>query len=99
MELSEYAKYDGLGLLPIWEKLTATELFQALDIYTFESRSVGAFFGNYDVLLSPTTAHPPLPLGELNQNASGLSAEQWTTQIFTYAPFTNLFFYHPSLIN
>ena len=73
------------------KSLTATELLQALDIYTFVSRAVGAFFENYDALLSPTTAHPPLPLGELNQNASGLSAEQWTTQIFTYAPFTNLF--------
>jgi amidase len=73
------------------KSLTATELLQALDIYTLVSRSVGAFFKNYDVLLSPTTAHPPLPLGELNQNRSGLSAEQWTNQIFTYAPFTNLF--------
>lgn len=71
--------------------LTAVELLQALDIFTLVSRSVGAFFENYDVLLSPTTAHPPLPLGELNQNASGLSAEQWTNQIFAYAPFTNLF--------
>jgi amidase len=73
------------------KSLTATELLQALDIFTMVSRSVGAFFQDYDVLLSPTTAHPPLPLGELNQNRSGLSAEQWTNQIFTYAPFTNLF--------
>ena len=71
--------------------VTATELLQALDIYTLVSRSVGAFFENYDILLSPTTARPPLPLGELNQNTPGLSAEEWTTQIFTYAPFTNLF--------
>jgi amidase len=73
------------------KSLTATELLQALDIFTLVSRSVGAFFENYNVLLSPTTARPPLPLGELNQNASGLSAEQWTNQIFAYAPFTNLF--------
>jgi amidase len=73
------------------KSLTATELLQALDIFTLISRSVGNFFENHDALLSPTTAHPPLPLGELNQNASGLSAEQWTKQIFAYAPFTNLF--------
>ena len=71
--------------------VTATELLQALDIYTLVSRLVGAFFDNHDALLSPTTARPPLPLGELNQNAPGLDAEKWTTQIFTYAPFTNLF--------
>ena len=85
LEAASWACYQyGKGL-------TATELLQALDIYTLVSRSVGAFFENYNALLSPTTAHPPLPLGELNQDASGLSAEQWTTQIFTYAPFTNLF--------
>jgi amidase len=73
------------------QSLTATELLQAIDINTMVSRQVGAFFTKYDVLLSPTTAHPPLPLGQLNQNAAGLSAKEWTEQIFTYAPFTNLF--------
>ena len=72
------------------KRLTATELLQALDSYTMVSRSLGAFFREYDVLLSPTTAHPPLPLGELNQNRPGLTAEEWTRQIFTYAPFTNI---------
>ncbi len=73
------------------KEITAVELLQALDIYTMVSRSVGAFFTRYDVLLSPTTAHPPLPLGELNANAEGVGPKQWTDQIFTYAPFTNLF--------
>jgi len=27
----------------------------------------------------------------LNSNASGLTAEKWVRQIFTYAPFTSLF--------
>jgi len=71
--------------------MKATELLEALDVFSLVSRAVGQFFEQYDALLSPTTAHPPLPLGELNQNAPGITAEQWTTQIFTYAPFTNLF--------
>ena len=71
--------------------MKASELLEALDNYALVSRAVGGFFEEYDILLSPTTAHPPLPLGELNQNAPGINAEQWTTQIFTYAPFTNLF--------
>ena len=40
---------------------------------------------------TPTTAHPPLPLGELDANGSGLDAKQWTEQIFAYTPFTNLY--------
>jgi amidase len=71
--------------------LTAPELLEATDILATVTRSVGQFFMKYDILLSPTTAQPPLPLGELNQNAPGISAEQWTEQIFTYAPFTNIF--------
>jgi len=73
------------------KEMKASELLQALDIYTLVSRSVGNFFTNFDLLLSPTTARPPLPLGELNANAPGVDAKQWTEQIFTYAPFTNLF--------
>lgn len=71
--------------------VSAPELLKALDTYAAVSRAVGAFFQDYDALLSPTAAHPPWPLGELNQNAPGLTAEAWTDQVFTLCPFTNLF--------
>lgn len=71
--------------------VSAPELLKALDIYAGVSRAVGAFFEQYDALLSPTAAHPPWPLGELNQNAPGITAEAWTNQVFTLCPFTNLF--------
>ncbi|MBK5502501.1 amidase [Peribacillus sp. TH14] len=73
------------------KSMTAVELLQALDIMNMVSRTIGDFFKDYDVLLTPTTGQPPLLLGQLNANAPGVSAEQWTEQIFTYAPFTNVF--------
>lgn len=73
------------------ETITAEELLQAIDINAKVSRAVGEFFTNYDVILSPVAAQKPLPLGTLNSNRKGLTAEEWTNQIFTYAPFTNLF--------
>lgn len=73
------------------KKLTAQELLEAIDINSFTSRAVGDFFTKYDVLLSPTLAQKPAPLGLLNANRTGLTAEEWTNQIFTYTPFTNLF--------
>lgn len=73
------------------QTITATEFLEALDIQNMVSRSGGRFFTEYDVLLSPTAARPPLPLGELNANAPGIDAKVWTEQNFTYAPFTNLF--------
>ncbi|WP_089729932.1 amidase [Candidatus Thiosymbion oneisti] len=73
------------------KNLSAPELLRALDIYTGVSRAVGAFFQDVDALLSPTAAQPAWPLGELNQNAPGITAERWIEQLFTPCPFTNLF--------
>ena len=71
--------------------LTATELLQALDIMVAVSRSVGQFFTQYDVVLSPTLARPALPLGVLDANAPGVDAEAWTRQVFAFTPFTALY--------
>jgi amidase len=71
--------------------LTATELLQALDIMTAVSRSVGRFFTQYDVVLSPTLARQALPLGVLDANAPGVDAEAWTRRVFEFTPFTALY--------
>ena len=42
-------------------------------------------------MVTPTIARPPVPLGELNQNKKGMSAMEWTRQVFAYCPFTPLF--------
>jgi amidase len=44
-----------------------------------------------DLLVTPTIARLPAPLGELNQNREGMTAMEWTRQIFSYVPFTPLF--------
>ncbi|MBU7314964.1 amidase [Paenibacillus oleatilyticus] len=71
--------------------LSAHDLLTAVDISAKASRSVGRFFEQYDVLLSPTIASPPLPLGVLNANDPEIDVRRWTEQVFTHAPFTSLF--------
>ncbi len=73
------------------KNLSAPDLLKALDIYTGVSRAVGTFFQGFDALLSLTAAQPAWPLGELDQNAPGMTAEGWVEQVFTLCPFTNLF--------
>ena len=55
------------------------------------SRTVGAFFQNYDVLVTPTIARAPARHGEINQNKKVETAMDWTRSVFAYCPFTPLF--------
>lgn len=71
--------------------LKASELLDAININALVSRQVADFFEDYDILLSPTIGTLPAKIGELNANNPNISAVEWTEQIFTYAPFTNLF--------
>ena len=45
--------------------LTAAELERARAVIAQTTRAVGAFFERYDVLVTPTLAHPPARVGEL----------------------------------
>lgn len=73
------------------KRFSAVELLQALDHHNAVSRQTAAFFQGLDAFLTPTTARPAAPLGEIDQNKAGLSAIDWTRQVFEYVPFTALF--------
>ncbi|HEV7988739.1 MAG TPA: amidase [Candidatus Binataceae bacterium] len=70
---------------------SAIDLLNAMTHCNVVSRQVGAFFEKVDVLVTPTIARLPAPLGELNQNREGMTAMEWTQQIFSYVPFTPVF--------
>lgn len=73
------------------KEMKASHLLEAIETNATVSRAVGQFFTEYDVLLTPTLANTPAEIGYLNANNPSIDARQWTDQIFTYAPFTNLF--------
>jgi amidase len=73
------------------KRYSAADLINAMAHGNLVSREVGAFFDNVDLLVTPTLARLPAPLGELNQDRKGMSAMEWTHQVFSYAPFTPLF--------
>ena len=73
------------------KRITALELLYAQAHGNMLSRSVGAFFETVDALVTPTIARPAVPLGEINQNKKGMTAMEWTRQVFAYCPFTPLF--------
>lgn len=71
--------------------LTVIEMGEAAGFVNGIARTVGDFFGNYDVILSPTTNSPALPLGYLNADDASLNHEQWTDKLFDVVSFTPLF--------
>ena len=72
-------------------RLTAVDLLRALKLCGAITRSVSPFFHTYDVLVTPTVAGPPPPLGYLNQNEAGLDPRSWLNKLFALIPFTPLF--------
>jgi amidase len=70
--------------------LKGAEVQGALAMLNPIARSVGRFFVDYDVLLTPTLALPPFPLGFLDSNAPQ-SYRQWYDRQAPVTPFTALF--------
>lgn len=85
LEASNWAIYQ------YGQTITAAELLEAFEINNSVSRTVGEFFTDYDILLTPTIAQLPWPIGKLNANDPSLNAEEWTERMMSYSPFTNLF--------
>jgi amidase len=73
------------------KRYSAMDLINAMAYGNTVARKVGQFFENIDVFVSPTVAKPPVTLGEIDQNRAGLTAIDWTRQVFSYCPFTLLF--------
>jgi amidase len=73
-------------------RLTALELMEALRVAEGVMRTFGAFFTDWDLLLTPMLNVPPLPLGYLNGDDPELDAEGWTRRLFgpvSFGPLIN----------
>jgi amidase len=73
------------------KRYSAADLVNAMAHGNLVSRQVGAFFEHVDVLVTPTIARLPAPLGEIDQDRKGMTPMEWTQQIFSYVPFTPVF--------
>ncbi len=56
------------------------ELVGASLLFNQLARTMGHFFQDYDVLLTPMLSQPPLPSGSLNQNEEGVDAYDFIDQ-------------------
>ncbi|MFC4529198.1 amidase [Sphaerisporangium dianthi] len=73
------------------KEMSVYRLLGAFDAQNRAGRTVGAFFGEYDLLVTPTLARLPAPHGTLRYNDPDHTVATWLDSLFDYGPFTPLF--------
>lgn len=71
-------------------QLSATDYAAAVQTMHGAGRTMGGFFQDYDLLLSPTMANPPLPLGQMDTTVDDLD-HFYNNLLIAEIPFTPLF--------
>ena len=78
-------------LLHECETLTAIELATSFMVASEVSASIGLFFEQFDILVTPTMGQLPSPHGTLEYDNDEHTIESWLRSIFEYGPFTAAF--------
>jgi amidase len=78
-------------LMRVAEGFSALDLMAGLDAQNQVTRSVGAFFTEYDLLVTPTLGRLPAPHGTLRYDDPEHTLTSWLRSLFEYGPFTALF--------
>ena len=100
-DIEDRAKLTGIAASPeVLEKVTlimmqyskqftAVDLARANNIYQETAISLGQFMTEYDIILSPTMAAPPVELGRLGLMPDNF--EKWGKETGDFTPWTGLF--------
>lgn len=78
-------------LLRVAREYSALDMMAAFGAQNRVARSVGTFFTEYDLLITPTLGRLPAPHGTLRYNDPGHTLASWLQSIFDYGPFTMVF--------
>ncbi|WP_214105103.1 amidase [Acrocarpospora catenulata] len=78
-------------LLRLAEGYTAMDVMNALDAQNRVTRSVAAFFEEYDLLVTPTLGRLPAEHGTLRYDDPEHTWASWLDDMFAYGPFTAVF--------
>ncbi|MFD7084188.1 amidase [Streptomyces sp. NPDC059918] len=69
-------------------KVSGVEFVRALDVRNRVARAIGAHFGSWDVLLTPTLPEVPMALGAYGRGAENADGLGWVEHLFHRSPFT-----------
>jgi len=71
--------------------VSGSAFLAALGSLNAVNRSFGEFFTRHDLLLLPTLAMLPQPIGSYDPSGGNYTARSWTDHIFSFGPFTAMF--------
>jgi amidase len=81
-----------LAMLRHGARVSGVELLDGYGDCNAIGRAIGSFFESTDVLLLPSVARTPWPLGDLDQDDRSLDHGGWVRKLFSsYVPFTAMF--------
>ncbi len=78
-----------LGMVEFGKRTTGMDYSRANATLQAAAITVGQFMENYDIILTPTLAAPPLPLGRINLSPDA-TFEEWGQRAAAWSPFTQL---------
>ncbi|QDQ09809.1 amidase [Streptomyces spectabilis] len=70
------------------QRVSGTQFAAAFALRNQVARSLGRYFGTYDVLLTPTLPELPAPLGTFDEGAEALDGLGWMERLNERSPFT-----------
>lgn len=79
-----------LGFVGFGNQTKGMDFARANNTMQAIATEVAAFMERYDVILSPTLAAPPLPIGTINLSP-GVDFQTWGQRAGAFAPFTGVF--------
>ncbi|MEV4253982.1 amidase [Spirillospora sp. NPDC049652] len=87
------AKLEAVSrrLLEVAKEYSALDMMAAFGAQNRVTRSVGAFFTGYDLLVTPTLGRLPAPHGTLRYDNPAHTLGSWLETVFDYGPFTMVF--------
>jgi amidase len=77
-------------VLDLGRTASALDVCAMLDAQNRVSRSVGAFFTGYDLLVTPTLAQPPAPHGTFDYDDPAYTVDSWFRRLSAYGPFASV---------
>lgn len=86
----EVVERTTLEFIALGRSFSARDHARANNAYQTAAIALGQFMAGYDVIVSPTLAAPPLPLGRIGLD-TGRSMADWGAEVGQFAAFTGIY--------